>query len=215
MFSQQQIKEPILSLLFGVAICFVYGKQNRTIINVGCHDTSIISFYSDIFCKTITVDPMLGILPEKYSKIRNVTNSEIIFHGVALHSMPMKDIIFYRCLENIGISTTVENNFYDMKEFFPQHNWEIHHVPVKSLDDLFYECSDVDFLKIDAENEDVNILVGGKNLIHRNLPIIQIEHDDYNFAKEMLLYMGYEKIEPPFETKNSYYVHITKKDMAE
>jgi hypothetical protein len=67
--------------------------------------------------------------------------------------------------------------------------------------------NDVDLFKIDAENADVEILVGATNLIARNLPVIQVEHDNDNKGYEMLTHIGYTKIEPPFKTANSYYVH--------
>jgi len=208
MFDQQEIKEPFLTQYFGVFLCFIYRKQNRLVINVGCHEPHYITFYSNVFCKVITVDPMLAIKPDKYSRLENLTNSQIILEGSALGAMPRGDIIFYRCIDNMGISTTIENNYNRMREDNPEYRWETHSVSVKSLDHLYPDCEDLDFLKIDAENEDVNILFGAKNIIAKNLPIIQIEHDtDENLGHEILIYMGYEKIEPPFKSTNSYYVH--------
>ena len=207
MFTNMKKKEPIVSQFFGMALCAYFKKQNRTAINIGCHNPRFIDAYSNIFCTVITIDPFISFNLHLKDRIQNKTDAEIIMHGVALSEKSDDHKTYYMCLDNIGISTTLYENYQNMKKLFPDASWSEVNVPICNLDDMYPTIDNVDLFKVDAENEDVDILMGAKNLIKRNLPVIQIEHDDDNKGYEMLTHLGYKKIEPPFDTTNSYYVY--------
>ena len=203
------LKELHLSQLFGISLCLIYRRKNRTVINVGVVEEAFVDAYLKTFAKVISIDPNVNQLQkiDNFFKANDKTNTKHVIHGVALGSVTQDSVIYYYCVTEPGLSTTNKEDYDDMCNECPQLKWDIQNVKMYSLDDLYNDFYKLDLLKIDAENADVDILLGAKNLIKNNLPAIQIEHDGDGVGFSILRSLGYIKVNPPFDTMNSYFVH--------
>jgi FkbM family methyltransferase len=87
-----------------------------------------------------------------------------------------------------------ENNFLSSKNFTNKSSGEETVVSL-SLDSamLKYNWENIDFLKIDAEGEEINIFKGGQNFLERESPLImfEIKHLDKKLLQEVLTKYSY------------------------
>ena len=88
---------------------------------------------------------------------------------------------------NTGRATFVEKLFID------KHNFPKIQVETKTLDS--YEFDQVDFIKIDVEGFEINVLRGAENTIRKHKPVMFIEISDlvvYDFIEN--LDIGYKRL---------------------
>ncbi|MBT8145245.1 MAG: FkbM family methyltransferase [Gammaproteobacteria bacterium] len=66
------------------------------------------------------------------------------------------------------------------KQAYPDPNEQVDEVkvPVKTLDGLIPTDTPIDFIKIDVEGAELNVLRGGQRLIEKWHPLIVLEHDE-------------------------------------
>ena len=91
----------------------------------------------------------------------------------------------------------ISSNFGDSKIFsFKFKNAES--VPVKTLDQLFYEDikekKSIKLIKCDAQGQELNIILGSQKIINFYKPYLYLENDDINTSKaliEKIKNMGY------------------------
>lgn len=103
----------------------------------------------------------------------------------------------------------------------------IYEVPIKKLDDLYFENDQVVAIKIDVENFELEVLKGATNLLNRNKPIVYCElwdNENRKYALDLLYSIGYEsfiynvdknKLEPWKSTQvsdvyNFFFIHTDK-----
>ena len=154
------ISNDILSTKLVTTIC----SSNKTFIDIGSHIGSIISEVQrcDDSIKIIGIEA----IPEKVSKLKN--------------SFPAVD--FYQCA--LGNKTGEVSFYVNEKEsgysslLAPKNNSEDHikkiTVPLKKLDEL-QNFQNVDVIKIDVEGAELGVILGAKETISRNNPIIMFE----------------------------------------
>ena len=143
--------------------CFYHIKNRKhTAIDVGGH-CGFWSFYlGGNFKKVYAFEPV-KIFRECFKK--NIPHGNVELLPVALGnengfvSMNVE-------LENTG-ATHVSSNTYDLNK-----------VELKKLDD--YELTDVDFIKIDVEGYENQVVLGAKETLLRNKPIIIVEQKGFS-----------------------------------
>ena len=92
----------------------------------------------------------------------------------------------------------------------------------KKLDSLFKNKKDIHLIKIDVEGKELQVLLGAKNILFYNRPIILFEHHLQNFDEKgnskcisFLSSMGYKTYAtigyiPSVSTKNSFAIKLLK-----
>jgi FkbM family methyltransferase len=92
----------------------------------------------------------------------------------------------------------------------------------KKLDSLFKNEKKIQLIKIDVEGKELQVLLGARNILFNNRPIILFEHNLQNFDKNgnskcisFLSSMGYKTYAtigsiPSVSTKNSFFIKLLK-----
>ena len=95
-------------------------------------------------------------------------------------------------------------------------------IKCKKLDSLFKNKKDIHLIKIDVEGKELEVLLGAKNILFNNRPIILFEHHLQNFDENgnskcisFLSSMGYKTYAtigpiPSVTTKNSFVIKLLK-----
>ena len=91
----------------------------------------------------------------------------------------------------------ITGNYGDSK-IFSSNFKNAESVPVKTLDQLFYddirERKTIKLIKCDAQGQELNIILGSKNIIDKYKPYLYLENDDFHTSKaliENIKNMGY------------------------
>lgn len=127
------------------------------------------------------------------------------------------------CFKNIEVHNCAIGETKGIKKIFLEHNhmggssMKIEHnrigsieIIVQALDDLVQER--VDFVKVDTEGYEPNVILGNKNFFLRNQPIIWLEFTpksydlDGDFSTENLLYFFIEQGYKIYSFKQSKYL---------
>lgn len=126
----------------------------------------------------------------------------ITYNNVALGDCEEEKTL-YKCKDsNIGWNTLYDKDPNQNQTFFEEMDSEI--VTTVRLDDYYKDIEQLDFIKIDVEGYERNVLEGSWNLIKKFKPHILIEvgwgvnHPDWQLNKktyEKLFSLGYEKID--------------------
>lgn len=150
----------------GITLAIIYSKSFKTYVNVGVSGSHFLIPLTKLYQNVIGFEP---------DDIIQEINDDIVNY---------KNISCY----NIALSNTeTTKTFYKvdgLATFEFNQDWAIRHLPVTTVDittttlDLFLINNPVDkldYLKIDAEYEDPNIVLGSIDTIEKHIPIIQIE----------------------------------------
>lgn len=159
----------------------VFSKRyinNSTIIDCGANTGSHSLFYSRYGKYVVSIEPNEDKILELKNRIylNNISNITLLHCGVGSEnnqSMP-----FYQATgDNEGISSFINN--------FSPENQYIKNVVIRTLDNIVGELRifRVDFIKIDVEGFDYEVLKGSKETILRDRPIIQIEYHPRDLEK--------------------------------
>lgn len=169
------------------------GTRTRNCIDVGTCQGEYALQYAAIFNKVFTYECNPHILTRLENNIGNVENIELRKNGVSNFNGELKfQPIVNRNKTSRGISTF---NFEQLEHYIEHHPNQIEDIiklPVEilkvvKLDDE--EIEDVDFIKIDVEGLELEVLEGADNLIKTYRPTIQVETTEltkdkvYNFLK--------------------------------
>ena len=107
-------------------------------------------------------------------KLNNITNVQT--YNIGLSDKKGKTILNV-CLSQDGLNTMGANplRFNDINPI---------EVEIDTLDNIFYNNNiNVDFIKIDTEGYEYNILKGGEKTIKKYKPIIQLEFNETNMRQ--------------------------------
>jgi FkbM family methyltransferase len=172
-------------------------KNNKVnIVDIGAN----VGLYS-LYAKFLPNSQFYSYEPYKFTydllndniELNNITNVQT--YNIGLSDKKGKTILNV-CLSHDGLNTMGAN---------PLRFNDIHHVEVEinTLDNIFYNNNiKVDFIKIDTEGWEYNILKGGEKTIKKYKPIIQLEYNEINMtqcninAKQLLNYineLGYKQ----------------------
>lgn len=154
---------------------------NGTVVDIGANVGTHSIFYSQFARQLVCFEPN----PIAFECLKyNLRNTDANLFQVALSDRHHKiDLIPQN--QNYGANYTVEGS-------------TVNAIPLDSIMDLFTSC---DFMKIDAEGDELTILQGGTTLIQKFKPVICIEINEHTLSRkgtsgnEVLLYLhslGYE-----------------------
>lgn len=147
--------------------------------NIGNHT---IFFLTKKAKKVISFEPVKDTFDilKKNIEINNFQNKVNLFN-IGVGQTKGKAILKYYNSKNIGMSQLSSDKNGD--------------IPILSLDELNIE-EYINFIKIDVEGFEADVIKGMTETIKRNKPLIMIEIRDYLFAEieDILLSIGYNRI---------------------
>jgi len=155
----------------------LYPTCNNTCIDVGGHIGTISIPYSRMFNKIISFEPntkSYNFFVENI-KMNNISNIMLYNKGVYNKNTTCK--VIQHDLGNSGCFYIKECDKHD-----------INSIEVIKLDDMIDNNSKVDFIKIDTEGSELQVLEGAINLISTYKPLIQVETNQCSGK-----YFGYNK----------------------
>jgi FkbM family methyltransferase len=164
------------------AIYFVYNKikqfnNESTILDIGAQSGcfSLLSkFLPNTLWHSFEPDPINRDLLEKNLKINNVNN--VIIHKEALSNRHGEDI-FNINPKHRGLNTLGKN----LKRFENKDSLKIN-VTLDTVDNLFLNTK-IDFIKIDTEGAEYDIINGAKEVIKKYKPLIFLECEENNLLQ--------------------------------
>ncbi len=145
--------------------------NNGVVVDCGSNAGNHSLFYSAFSKKVISIEANPILVEEFQGRIfyNNILN--IILLNIGIGSTDGTILPFYQSTgDNRGVSSFVE-------KFSPQNTNRIN-VAVRKLDSILSEhkVSKVDFIKIDVEGFDYEVLEGAHKIISTSAPVIQIEY---------------------------------------
>ena len=206
-------KSNSLEHLFPMNILMNRKSKFRTVIDVGVNTIRYLDFYSQYF------DNVIGFEPNKitYDHMVPYIRNNVRLHNICL-SNKSETIDFYSCLIDSGYSTMNVARYNELLAGgqFSKFDFVVSPMDTYTIDDFANDHDNVDLLKIDAEDEDINILMGAIHLIERDRPVIQMEHvlnyDNTDLFFDTISRINYIEIHPYFESRNHYF--IPKEEMT-
>jgi FkbM family methyltransferase len=141
-------------------------KNKRSAIDIGASYGFVSNELSFIFDKVVSFE----IVPKIRTCLKlNLSNrSNVLVEDCGLSNVNGKcDVIFYNTYTGHSSCNTATGNIQR------QIPYEVIVAPVKTLD--FFNFKEVDFIKIDVETVEPNVLLGAKNTILYNSPVIMLE----------------------------------------
>ncbi len=133
-------------------------------------------------------------LPEQWRQLRDLfaDNSNVSVRNLALSKAPGQSVFFVKrgALEESGLR---QRSFYNDGGTSDVNQIQ---VQVEALDHLEIPFK-VDFIKIDTEGGEIDILQGGRKLLKRDAPIVSVEYgpggyDAYGYKPETLYELAAE-----------------------
>lgn len=184
-----------------------YIKDNAVIIDIGCNVGNHTIYYSKVLnCKKIYVfEPitkMFNIMMNNF-KINNVNN--VVPYNIALANKETTLHCISKLPDYNGSFWLWYDN--DKNEKHPyERGYAVHKgmtgdeitetIQSKTLDSIM-KNTNIDFIKIDVEGMEYEVLKGGINTISKNKPLLQIEiaiDNNHNISK-LLSNLNYKRIE--------------------
>lgn len=166
----------------GISIALMYSKSFNTYVNVGVSGSHFLIPLTNLYSNVIGFEP--GSIYETI--LQEIADySTIKCYNVAL-SNKIESKIFYKLSED-GLSS------FNYKDWWNgRHRVNETTVMTNTLDNFLmdHNTSTIDYLKIDAEEEDPRIIEGSVETIINHKPIIQIETVNQNTI-DILSSIGY------------------------
>jgi FkbM family methyltransferase len=152
-------------------------NEKVNIVDIGAN----VGLYS-LYAKYLPNSQFYSYEPYKFTydllneniKLNNITN--VNTYNIGLGDKKGKTILNV-CLYNDGLNTMGTNplRFNDISSI---------EVEIDTLDNIFYNNNiKVDYIKIDTEGYEYNILKGGEKTIKKYKPIIQLEYNETNMKQ--------------------------------
>jgi len=165
-------------------------SEKRVAIDIGGHLGVASEFLSHCFEKVHTFEPLW--YEHTIINLEHLTNVEV--HPIGLGEKEKTEKIWI-AEHNIGGSSMVPHPLRERKWMHKAKHKEVKVVPLDS-----FNFTNVDFMKIDVESYEYEVLKGAKNTIETNRPIIGIEllQSYQSNYKEIIKYIesfGYQPIE--------------------
>lgn len=149
-------------------------KKCRVAIDVGAHCGYWSQRLSKKFEQVISLEPVTEHFECLKKNTHNVNNIEVI-KAAASDTNTLTKIKIY--VENSG------------KSKISEHGTPINSITLDSL-----ALKNVDFIKIDVEGHEKNVLIGAHETIMKYKPVLFVEiHEDYAAIEKILKSMGYSE----------------------
>jgi FkbM family methyltransferase len=138
-------------------------------IDVGCHKGEILDIFLQIAPKGehYAFEPIPSLFENLVKKYAHFKNCHIYNYAI---SNSDEQTSFNHVISNPAYSG-IKKRTYDRKE----EKDETITVTKKRLDDIIPQDLKIDFIKIDVEGGDLDVMLGAKNLIKRNKTLIVFE----------------------------------------
>ena len=178
---------PFESKMYSKALSLLSDKK-RVAIDIGSCEGLWSLNLSDEFKTVYAFEPM----PDVYGASLKWLPENVNLHNIALSNMEENiEMIFFE--NNVGMTMKRGNTF--IEDFMKNSPSKTFTSKTRTLDS--YDFFDVDFIKIDAEGEEQNIIYGAKETLDRCSPIIFVDSD------EEIRIDGYTQTEKYFFEKNA------------
>ena len=140
-------------------------NKTRVAIDIGGHLGFASNYYSKHFEKVHTFEPLFY----KHTKINldHLDNVEVYSHGLGKEEKIER---IWIAQHNIGGSSMVSHPLRERKWMHKAQHKDVKVLPLDS-----FNFTNVDFIKIDVESYEYEVLKGAENTIKMNKPIIAIE----------------------------------------
>ena len=162
--------------------------QINTIFDVGGNDGSYSILLSEIFPKAniYCFEPVPGTYKNAEESLKDVKNVSLQKFGLYKENCTL-DI--YNDLQNPNdqISTVYPEGLVD---FYTASELQKLQIEVKTLDSFCSEqkINTIDFLKIDVEGAELNVLEGAKDMLSKNaIRFVQFEFNDFNISSRTFM----------------------------
>ncbi len=182
-----------------------YVKPQSNCIDVGCHEGEILETILKLAPQGqhFSFEP----IPSYYNKLIKKYDNNTTIYPYALSSANGSSK--FNVVKNAPAYSGIKKRRYDIKN----PDIEEINVELRRLDDLIPKDVKIDFVKIDVEGGEFDVLKGGKNLLKSSKPIIVIESglgasDFYGTKPENL----YDFIHTELEMKISLLDDFLKKN---
>jgi len=153
---------------FAISKC----KQFRNSIDVGANIGVMTLRMMNTFESVQSFEPMLDDYLKANSKNNNI-------HSFGLGDSN-QELTMQLAILNSGMTKIATRN--------KNNKDRIYNIEVKKLDS--FKFTNVDFIKIDVEGYEWEVILGGKETIENNLPVLMIElHKDYKHKQRAIDYL--------------------------
>lgn len=142
-------------------------------VDVGANQGYYSYALSRRFRRVLSFEPNSGLANE----LVRTAPPNVEVHNVALSSRPGELDLYVPLVDGVeqhGWASFDRDNLPGARDF------RILHVPVRPLDDFMLDG--LDFLKIDVEGHELNVLEGARDTLRRNRPVVLIEIREANRA---------------------------------
>jgi len=164
--------------------------KDKIVFDCGANFGNHSLFYSRLAKSVISIEPNTLALNELKTKISLNSIQNIICLSYGVGSINNVQLPFYRATgDNLGVSSFGKN--------FSLHNVEAEDVTIRTIDSIFNELkiATIDFIKIDVEGFDYEVLKGAHEAIIKYFPTIQIEYYPRDLSKITEFLDKYQKYE--------------------
>jgi len=171
--------------------------KNNIVLDCGANFGDHSLFYSRFAKTVISIEPNSLALDELKLKIDFNSIQNVICLNYGVGSVNNVQLPFYRATgDNLGISSFVKN--------FSPHNVEVEKVTLRTVDSILDELkiATIDFIKIDVEGFDYEVLKGAHETITKCFPTIQIEYYPRDLSKITTFLNKYQQYEAKSLTVN-------------
>ena len=178
-------------------------KRLNTAIDIGANE----GFWTYKLSKFFTQVHSFEINPNVSEVIATSNISNIDLHDIGLSDSVAEKEFYIPINENKHIEGwgSLEKRELDFTTTFETKRFKV--TPLDS-----YNFKNIDFIKIDVEGHELNVLKGAKNTILQNFPILVIESEGATLdaVKNFLLPLGYKSIllKDILDIKGSWQNHI-------
>jgi FkbM family methyltransferase len=165
--------------------------SNATVVDCGANTGNHSLFYSVFARRVISIeasDIRVSEIRERLAR-NDISNVIVLNCGVGSENNVLMP--FYHATgDNQGVSSFLD-------EFAPGNSFT-KHVNLRTLDSIVIELKipKVDFIKIDVEGFDYEVLKGSRTIIERDSPVIQIEYHPRDLEKMMDFLSDFENYIP-------------------
>ena len=163
----------------------------KNCVDVGSHVGFWSKDFTELFNHTYAFDPM-PIVRECYEK--NITKSNYTLYPYGLGSVNQKIKVLYYPEETGNTHASNEGNY---------------EIEVRTLDS--FNLEDIDYIKVDAEGYEIQVVNGAKNLIEKYKPFIHIEAKKKVMVKQNITMTSIEEL---FESINYKQVLAVKSELV-
>lgn len=157
--------------------------NNGVVVDCGSNAGNHSLFYSVYAKKVISIEANPVLAEEFRSRIFYNNIKNIILLNIGIGSSDGTKLSFHQSVgDNKGTSSFIEN-------FSPENLNQIN-VLIRTLDSILSEhkIRKVDFIKIDVEGYDYEVLEGARKIISTSTPVIQIEYSPRD-KKKLLAFL--------------------------